>query len=886
MTLVLLMTSIVPVKGMVITDDKRMIVTSDYIEACATDSLSCIDDTEEIVQDRNFRDINLGKVEDSLNHTNELELIDNQEVISESGLDEQEEELTINGDSPSVDSVWQSNFEYDLVNDRIVLKRYFGNEERVIVESKAIIEGTEYRTVFNENCDHFFENCPAKVISIIMVNDFSVVTSAAYMFSGCENLVHVTFPDFNSQNIENMSHMFSGCKCIDEIPTDLNTSSATNMDYMFSGCDNLKYANLSRFDTRNVITMSGMFANCKQLNNPILNGNNISTNNLRDISQMFSGCESLTRINLEAFDLDGLTTKTHIDNSVFDKCENLEQIVLPRKLKCKISLPNTFYGPDGEDYSFLPLNILKSYVIRTKDYTADTKWQDDYTYKLDNKNRKIYLTRFNGREKQEVVIPKEAVIDGVKYRSTLKGKLYAFFMAGERIDLSNVDFSEVTSMREMFAGCTRKLLYVNFGNIDTSNVTDMGYMFSGCSVLQTVNLDGIDTSKVTNMEYMFYGCKSLSNIIWGKTFNTTSVNNMAHMFEDCYTLRSFDLSGFETQNVTDMSYMFKGSGLSEINLLDFDTQNVTDMSYMFSDCKNASRITLGTKFTTAKVEKMNFMFSGCKQLKNIDLSNFVTSNVTNMDKMFYGSDNLIELDLSSFNTEKASIDGLFYDCKNLQIVNISSLVVNRNNSWDTSFFNNCSNLKKIITPQKSNSEIFLWGKFYKEDDPTTNITTIASGSVESIVLIKKIDPTGIKLDIKSEKIVIGQSLQIIPTFIPSTTSDTRVTWESSNPAVVSVNKMGVVKGIEEGTARISATSVDGGFTAYCTISVIETIKGDVTGDGEVAMGDVVKVARAVAGSVTLTDGEKIAADVTGDGDVAMGDVVRIARFVAGSITEL
>ncbi len=64
------------------------------------------------------------------------------------------------------------------------------------------------------------------------------------------------------------------------------------------------------------------------------------------------------------------------------------------------------------------------------------------------------------------------------------------------------------------------------------------------------------------------------------------------------------------------------------------------------------------------------------------------------------------------------------------------------------------------------------------------------------------------------------------------------------------------------------------------------IKGDVTGDGVVAIGDVVKVARAVAGTAELTEEEKEAADVTGDNTVAIGDVVKIARFVEGSITRL
>ncbi len=75
------------------------------------------------------------------------------------------------------------------------------------------------------------------------------------------------------------------------------------------------------------------------------------------------------------------------------------------------------------------------------------------------------------------------------------------------------------------------------------------------------------------------------------------------------------------------------------------------------------------------------------------------------------------------------------------------------------------------------------------------------------------------------------------------------------------------------------------FTAG-KISVTAGVKGDVTGDGQVAMSDVIKIARAVAGYITLTEQEKALADVTGDGRLAMGDVIKIARYVAGYIDSL
>ena len=71
-----------------------------------------------------------------------------------------------------------------------------------------------------------------------------------------------------------------------------------------------------------------------------------------------------------------------------------------------------------------------------------------------------------------------------------------------------------------------------------------------------------------------------------------------------------------------------------------------------------------------------------------------------------------------------------------------------------------------------------------------------------------------------------------------------------------------------------------------TLTVNAGIRGDVTGDGVVAINDVVKVARAVAGSLTLTEAERTVADVTGDGVIAINDVVKLARYVAGSIATL
>ena len=71
---------------------------------------------------------------------------------------------------------------------------------------------------------------------------------------------------------------------------------------------------------------------------------------------------------------------------------------------------------------------------------------------------------------------------------------------------------------------------------------------------------------LTNTMYMFYECSSLKSIDLS-SFNTTNVNNMESMFYKCSSLISIDLSTFNTTNVENMSSMFFGcSSLKRENI--------------------------------------------------------------------------------------------------------------------------------------------------------------------------------------------------------------------------------------------------------------------------------------------------------------------------------
>ncbi len=82
------------------------------------------------------------------------------------------------------------------------------------------------------------------------------------------------------------------------------------------------------------------------------------------------------------------------------------------------------------------------------------------------------------------------------------------------------------------------------------------------------------------------------------------------------------------------------------------------------------------------------------------------------------------------------------------------------------------------------------------------------------------DPvTGVVVTPATVAISQGQTTSLVATISPGSAANKSVNWSSNNTSVATVNANGVVAGISQGTAVITATTVDGGFTASSTITV-------------------------------------------------------------------
>ena len=79
--------------------------------------------------------------------------------------------------------------------------------------------------------------------------------------------------------------------------------------------------------------------------------------------------------------------------------------------------------------------------------------------------------------------------------------------------------------------------------------------------------------------------------------------------------------------------------------------------------------------------------------------------------------------------------------------------------------------------------------------------------------------TGVSVAADTTTLGVGGTTTVTATVAPSNATNQNVTWSSSNTSVATVAQNGVVTGVAAGTAKITATTSDGGYTASCTVKV-------------------------------------------------------------------
>jgi len=228
----------------------------------------------------------------------------------------------------------------------------------------------------------------------------------------------------------------------------LKTDNVTDMSYMFSYCSGLTSLDLSGFKTDSVTNMRGMFSHCSGLT--ILDLSGFKTDNVTDMSELFSNCSGLTSLDLSVFKTDNVTDMS----AMFTYCSGLTSLDLSG-------------------------------------------------FKTDNVTRMVAM--------------------------------FGSCSGLTILDLSGFKTDNVTNMSGMFSFCSG-LTSLDLSGFKTDNVTNMSFMFNSCSGLTSLDLSGFKTGSLTNLTQMFSSCSSLKTIYAGYDWSMDKVISDRFMFWNCTNL--------------------------------------------------------------------------------------------------------------------------------------------------------------------------------------------------------------------------------------------------------------------------------------------------------------------------------------------------------------
>ena len=517
----------------------------------------------------------------------------------------------------------------------------------------------------------------------------------------------------------------------------LNTEKVMNMKDMFYRCSALTSLDLSNFNTKNVTDMSYMFCSCSALTT-IFVSDKFVTGQVTSSVDMVSGCDKLigaikyVEKNTNNKDYANYETGYFAPEggfpgyAVFDGGTG----TLTFRSGPSTSKPERAY--DLNVGTSLPGWLAQRENIKTVVFDAS----------FANARPTNCYAWFYGCNNL-------TTIEGIEYLNTENvtnmGGMFYNCCALTSLNLTSFNTAKVTNMEEMFIGCSALTTIYVSDKFVTDKVTDSRNMLSGCNkLIGAIEYDGSKSDHTYanydngyfSPEGGFHAYAEFNNATGTLTFSrglskpvgaydlnegdvqpawneqSTNINKVVFdasfakarptscycWFYRCENLTKIeDIENLNTQNVTDMSYMFyRCDGLTSLDVSNFNTQKVEDMSEMFSVCSGLKSLNV-SHFDTQNVKNMNSMFYSCKRLTSLDVSNFNTQNVTDMSYMFSWCAGLNSLNLSNFDTQNVEyMNNMFWSSSALKTIYVSDKFVTTKVSSGGDMFKGCTSLKGAI----------------------------------------------------------------------------------------------------------------------------------------------------------------------------------------------
>lgn len=326
--------------------------------------------------------------------------------------------------------------------------------------------------------------------------------------------------------------------------------------------------NIDKLDLSECDSMEGLFENDRYLS--AINGlNNLNVSNIKNMSYMFSGCSNITSV--------------------------------------PISNWNTL-NLENASYMFSKATKITSFDFVKNWNTGNLK---DVSYMFTStRGSTIDLSNWN--------------VDNIESMEGLF-KLSRF----KDINLSKWNPMNCTSTKSMFESCTYLTNINNIDSLNFANVNNMSYMFSN-TALTSLNLNHFNAQSVVDFSYFLYNNKKLTSLTGINNLVTKSTTNLSNMFQGCVNLQNITIDGWNTENVTDMSYFFDSnsqtldSSIYKINGFEsLNLNNLVNASHLFNKCRYLDISDLSAT-SLSSIKNIDYAFYGCWNINTASLENWKT----------------------------------------------------------------------------------------------------------------------------------------------------------------------------------------------------------------------------------------------------------------------
>lgn len=388
----------------------------------------------------------------------------------------------------------------------------------------------------------------------VFLGDLPAVTTADYMFNGCEMLMNVNWPDLPSCT------SFRGVHDKNYALTSINVPNLSS-----SGCDissSFQYCTaLTTLDVSHIVSTSysRLVASSKRLKTIVLPNSLPATVN---IYYMFRDCAALESV---TFPSDMIMASTN-SNYLLYGCSNLKTVTFPTVAQTAgLNLQSTFYN----------CQMLQS-VTFPSDMSGVTS--------LNSAFRGCY-------EIASITLPTDL--------SSCTNLQYTFYDCRKATSITfPASLPAVTTIDSAFRNCY-ELTSVTLPTLPI--VSDMDYLFNGCSALQTITLPASLPAVTTASGWTqnCYALESISECTWPSAdvnFGSYTVpTNILSFYQPSLRTGKFALQNAPNDNISSIEIDWTNSsygGSSPQLSLNYGNMDATELNRIFTALPSVSGKTI------------------------------------------------------------------------------------------------------------------------------------------------------------------------------------------------------------------------------------------------------------------------------------------------------